>query len=149
MNSISMSARLARAGLGMCVVAATLTGCVTPTKPLYYWGEYQPQVYSYLKKQDSPQAQLSKLEETANKAASENLPVPPGFNAHLGLLYLQIGQGGKAQMAFQTEKARFPESAAYMDFLLKKPIVPTAATKPAATTPPKAAPAPQKGSTKK
>ena len=145
MNCMSLRA-VAVGGLAL----AALTGCATQPRPLYYWGEYQSQQYAYFKKQDTPQAQLAKLDETANKAASQNLPLPPGFNAHLGLLYLQSGQGGKAQMAFQTEKARFPESAAYMDFLLKKPVSsPPVSAKPAAAPPPPQTTPAQKGSVKK
>lgn len=136
------------------VACASLTGCATPTKPLYYWGDYQPEVYSYFKKQESPETQLGKLEVTVQKAQSEGLPLPPGFNAHLGLLYLQTGQGGKAQMAFQTEKTRFPEAAPYMDFLLKNKAAantmpaPTAARAMTPAAPINEAVTPEKASTK-
>lgn len=133
---------------------ASLTGCATPSRPLYYWGDYQPGVYSYFKKQESPETQLGKLEVTVQKAQSEGLPLPPGFNAHLGLLYLQTGQGGKAQMAFQTEKTRFPEAAPYMDFLLKNKTAVTTMPAPtiervmAPASPIKEADMPAKASTK-
>ncbi|MGV8183400.1 DUF4810 domain-containing protein, partial [Pseudomonas aeruginosa] len=36
----------------------------------------------------------------------------------LGLLYSSIGKDGQMVREFETEKALFPESATYMDFLL-------------------------------
>lgn len=88
---------------------------------MYYWGDYQPQVYNYFAgDSQSVEAQQIKLEATAQQAQAKGLPLPPGFNAHLGLLYLKSGQAEKAELAFQTEKAQFPESTPYIDFLLKK-----------------------------
>jgi hypothetical protein len=52
------------------------------------------------------------------KARSENRPVPPGFHAHLGYLYFQLGKLDQAQQELETEKAQFPESAVFMDRLL-------------------------------
>jgi len=100
----------------MCV---GLAGCATPPQPLYYWGDYQPVVYSHFKG-GSPEAQRARLEQTANKAQSQGQAVPPGFNAHLGLLYLNTGQLDQARAAFQAEAALFPESRPYMEFLLRK-----------------------------
>ena len=50
--------------------------------------------------------------------SSENKPVPPGFHAHLGYLYYQLGKADAARQELQTEKAEFPESAVFMDRLL-------------------------------
>ena len=113
---------LRRVATGACVVVASMvTGCVTQPKPLYHWDDYQPEVYAYFKGDGtSPEAQLIKLEASAQKAQAKGEALPPGFNAHLGLLYLKAGQCDKAQAAFQTEEAQFPESREYMGFLLKK-----------------------------
>lgn len=104
------------------VMALSLGGCASQHKSLYYWGDYQPQVYDYFVAGDrkGPEAQLQALELTAQKAQSKGEALPPGFNAHRGLLYLKVGQGDKARTAFLTEKVQYPESASYMDFLLKK-----------------------------
>lgn len=108
------------AALGMAaLVTAALSGCVTPQNTLYYWGDYQPVVYSHFKG-DAAEAQQVKLEQTAHHAQSRGAAVPPGFNAHLGLLYLNTGQLDKAKGAFQAEAVLFPESKPYMDFLLSK-----------------------------
>jgi hypothetical protein len=49
-----------------------------------------------------------------------NRPVPPGMRAHLGMLYAETGNDGKAQESLLAEKASCPESATYVDLLLKK-----------------------------
>jgi len=40
------------------------------------------------------------------------------LHAHLGLLYLETGRTAQAVAAWEQEKRLFPESRAYMDFLL-------------------------------
>lgn len=114
-----------KSGVGKYVVVmavALLTGCATQPKSLYYWGDYQPSVYGYFKGDGtgSPEEQIIKLEATSQRAHAEGEALPPGFNAHLGLLYLKAGRVDQAQQAFRTEEAEFPESKPYMDFLLSK-----------------------------
>ena len=46
------------------------------------------------------------------------------MHAHLGLLYSSLGNDAAAAEPLRTEKSLFPESAAYMDFLLKPKIDP-------------------------
>lgn len=50
--------------------------------------------------------------------------MPPGWHAHLGYLYYQVGKSDQARQELMTEKAEFPESAVFVDRLLanvKKP----------------------------
>ena len=44
--------------------------------------------------------------------------MPPGWHAHLGYLYFELGKSDQARQEFETEKANFPESAVFMDRLL-------------------------------
>lgn len=113
---------ITRAGAAAALtLALALAGCATPSRSLYYWGDYQPQVYAYFKGDgESPEAQRTKLEATAQQAQAKGEALPPGFHAHLGLLYLKAGQVEQARRAFQTEEAQFPESKPYMDFLLRR-----------------------------
>ncbi len=98
-----------------------LTGCAQAPKPLYDWGSYPSQVYSHLKGDGSgPATQVGELEADAQKAASRGGQLPPGFRAHLGMLYLTLGQDDLARQQWQAEKASFPESAHFVDFLLAK-----------------------------
>ncbi len=102
----------------MC--AALLTGCAANTsKQLYHWEGYQQQVYEHFKNETGPQEQIAALEASLQKArAADRLP-PPGFHAHLGMLYAQVGKADQVRQEFETEKTLFPESAPYMDFLMR------------------------------
>ena len=44
--------------------------------------------------------------------------LPPGYQAHLGLLYLNTGRTNQALAAWEQEKKQFPESAPYIDYLV-------------------------------
>ena len=58
----------------------------------------------------------AQVSESARKAACHRR----GFHAQLGMLYASVGKTGQATQAFEAEKALFPESSPYMDFLMKK-----------------------------
>ncbi|EMD9443050.1 DUF4810 domain-containing protein [Burkholderia cepacia] len=113
--------------------AMLLAGCAAPTTPpLYQWNGYQPQVYEYFKGQSSPQQQIDALEKALQEIRAKGNKPPPGFHAHLGMLYASVGNGQQATQSFEAEKALFPESAPYMDFLMKKAVNPQAANPKAA-----------------
>jgi hypothetical protein len=105
-------------------LAAALVGCAAPPpKPLYHWDGYQAQVYEHFKGDGkSPQEQLSVLEEQMQKAQGKGEALPPGFRGHLAMLYLKLGRNGEALQQLEAEKAAFPESAPYIDFLLKRMV---------------------------
>lgn len=98
--------------------SAFLGGCVQAPPTLYQWESYQPQVYSYFEG-EAKEAQIEALERDLQKIRSTNRLAPPGYHAQLGLLYLSVGKDDQMVQEFKTEKVLFPESAAYMDFLLK------------------------------
>ncbi|MDR2924744.1 MAG: DUF4810 domain-containing protein [Azoarcus sp.] len=101
------------------VFAVGLCGCVSPPPTLYGWGSYESQMYAHLAG-ESREAQIEAMERDLEKIEASGKIAPPGFHAHLGLLYAETGNDAKAVACFGTEKTRFPEAAAYMDFLLKK-----------------------------
>ncbi len=101
---------------GLMLGSLLLAGCNAP-KPLYQWESYQPQVYGYLKG-DSKEEQATALERDLEKIKAKNGAVPPGYHAQLGLLYSSLGKDDQMMQQFRTEKALFPESATYMDFLM-------------------------------
>ena len=118
-------------------VAALLTACGTPQKPLYQWAGYQNSVYQYFKTNGTaPGDQITQLEAQLIKNKAANEATPPGLHGHLALLYAKVGNDDAARAHLEAERALFPESAAYVDFLLKKPSEKTA---PAAAAPAKAA----------
>lgn len=103
------------------IAVGVLAGCAPKgPEPLYYWGDYQQQIYSYYQKDKDPVQQIDALNLDIEKARSVNKPVAPGLHAQLGLLYAQTGQTDKAFSQFAAEKQLFPESAPYMDFLMSK-----------------------------
>jgi hypothetical protein len=97
--------------------AALLTGCTTGSKALYQWENYQPQLYEYFTG-GSPEAQVAELERGLAEIRARNAMPPPGYHAHLGMLYANLGKDDQMIQEFQTEKALFPEAAPYIDFLL-------------------------------
>lgn len=97
-----------------------LSACATKTEPLYYWGDYQAQVYAHFTKDTSPQQQIATLEAGVEQARAKGKNVPPGYLAHLGILYAEGEQSDQMLRSFVAEKNLYPESGAYIDFLLRK-----------------------------
>jgi hypothetical protein len=111
-----------RAGLitSALVALMTLSACQHGPKPLYDWGPYQAQVYEQFKPTgNGPEAQLQELERHLETTTSKGRQVPPGYLAHMGYLYLMTGHSDLAATFWEREKAAFPESKVFMDFLLK------------------------------
>ena len=104
--------------LWLPVLSLLLAGCGSLT--LYTWGHYEPLIYvSYAAPgKVPPELQVERLEEDYQKARATNKRMPPGWHAHLGYLYYQIGRLDQAAQEFATEKADFPESEVFMDRLL-------------------------------
>ena len=104
----------------LTVVVSLLSGCVVPTQ--YYWGQYENQVYLMYKAPDKATAEIQVivLESDIEVARSEDKPLAPGFYAHLGFLYFQLGQLDDARRSFEIEKSTFPESSVLMDRFIEK-----------------------------
>lgn len=97
-----------------------LTGCASKPQSLYYWGDYQPELYSYLKGDSKgTKEQIGSLDETLQKARSQDMHLPPGYYAHIGLLHLEDGNLDEFKNFLEMEREIFPESAEYVGFLLK------------------------------
>ena len=114
-----MTLNLSRSLMALTLAAsALLAGCSSP-QTLYQWEGYQPQVYEYFKSETPKETQAEALEADLQKIRASGKPVPPGYHAHLGLLYLSMGKDDQMVQQLRTEKTLFPESGTYMDFLLK------------------------------
>jgi hypothetical protein len=112
---------LARIATGLAIAGAVfLSGCAPTHQTLYYWGDYQTQVYGHFAKENGPEEQIAKLEAGLEKARASGKPVPPGYNAHLGILFALGEHADQMRKYFEAEKQLYPESAAYIDFLLRK-----------------------------
>lgn len=105
---------------GVLLAVGMLSGCMSGSKPIYSWDNYQATVYEYYKMDIGAEEQIAALKEDIEKAKANGLPVPPGLHAHLGMLYVNSGHPELAAAEFSEEKVLFPESAPFMDFLLKK-----------------------------
>jgi hypothetical protein len=90
-----------------------LSGCATH-KSIYDWGAYEPQVYSFLKG-EAPDAQIQILEKHLNEVQGKGTVPPPGFYAHLGMLYTKAGRDSDTQKMFAMEMKIYPESSAYIN----------------------------------
>ena len=112
--------KLPRLKLALTFLAAAtlLAGCRSPD--IYYWGNYENVIYGMYAHPDKvpPAAQVEKREMDLHRATSANKPLPPGFHAHLGYAYYQLGKADLARQEFENEKRQFPESAVFMDRLL-------------------------------
>ncbi|WP_159566234.1 DUF4810 domain-containing protein [Budvicia diplopodorum] len=107
--------------IGCLLAVLLLVGCSKAPRPIYYWNDYQATIYQYYQSDStSPEQQIEKLKEIIQKAQAKNLPVPPGLHAHLGMLYSNTGHPELAIPEFEAEKAQFPESTTFMNFLINK-----------------------------
>jgi len=105
----------------LLAAAAMLAGCASEPETLYYWDDYQARVYQYFQGNDaSLEEQIAALEQHIQLARANSAAVPPGLHAHLGLLYAELGRDDQVRQQFETEKRLFPESATFMDFLLRQ-----------------------------
>jgi len=98
------------------LVMITLSGCASK-KGLYSWGEYEPQMYQYFNG-ESPEKLILLLEKDIQTANNDGAKLPPGFYAHLGLLYQSVGRDQDFIVMMELEKASYPESRQYIDHLI-------------------------------
>lgn len=111
---------MSKALIALTLGALLLTGCAGGQKPLYNWDSYQTVVYQrYQTDGSDPQAQIDALKKSIEISRAKSLGVPPGLHAHLGMLYGETGALDLAVAEFTEEKALYPESAEFMDFLMK------------------------------
>ena len=109
-----------RCKIAVVAPGRSVAGRGMPVPTVYYWGHYEELVYVTYAKPGKlpPEAQVLKMEEDLQKAASANKPVPPGFHAYLGYLDYQMGKTDLARQEFEKEKVQFPESTVFMDRMM-------------------------------
>jgi len=98
-------------------------GCASHNTALYNYENYSENYYADVKAHNAEsQLQLQKSIEQAieNANDSQSGRVAPGLYANLGYIYLKEGQNKKAIESFKKEKALYPESAKFMDRMIKK-----------------------------
>ncbi|MBV5293652.1 MAG: DUF4810 domain-containing protein [Curvibacter lanceolatus] len=102
--------------LSLATASIVLAACAGPPT-LYQWGPYEAQLYSHFKS-ESPQAQIDVMEKHAKIVREAGQSLPPGYMAHLAVLYGQVGRDADQRAALQMEKDSFPESKTYIDSLM-------------------------------
>lgn len=121
-----MAPRLPARG-GLLLAAVLIAGCASPPATLYDWGAYPQALALHLRQSGGDAArQAALLEDQLQRAAGAARAAPPGLHAHLALLHTQLGNEAIALRHLAAEKALYPESAAYMDFLMKNARRPAA-----------------------
>lgn len=104
----------------LLLLSAALGGCASQKPLIYDWRGYESNVNSYLRSDKlSLEAQTKLVEEDLEKIKAAGGAVPPGYNAHLGLLYGRQGQLDKFAQQITVEKSQYPESEKFMGFLLR------------------------------
>jgi len=105
----------------LLAVTLTLGACANKPPALYSWQGYQANLDAYFRANSlSPDAQAQLMEQDLQKIRASGLAVPPGYHAHLGLLYGEQGDVDKFAQQVALEKSKFPESETFMDFLMRK-----------------------------
>jgi len=110
------------AALVLASAMLALGGCATRPAPvsLYQWQGYEKNVDTYFRAdRDSLSTQTQLMEADLQKIIASGAAAPPGYYAHLGLLYGKQGNAEQLKLQLENEKTRFPESSAFVDFLLR------------------------------
>ena len=98
-----------------------LSAC-TAKPQMYYWGEYSETLYQL--KQEPTEDNLAEHFESIHDVMEESrdfgLRVPPGVYAEYAGLLMQQGKLTEARKYFLLEKETYPESAFFMDRMLKQ-----------------------------
>ena len=104
----------------LLAIVTTLAACATKSPTLYSWEGYQANLDAYFRPGNlSIDTQTQKMEQDLQKIRFAGLSVPPGYHAHLGLLYGEQGDLDKFAQQVALEKSKFPESQTFMDFLVR------------------------------
>jgi hypothetical protein len=101
------------------------------------WGRYEELIFAGYVKPGSldPQADVKVLEKDRQAAKSAGKPLPPGWHAHLGMMYFRAGRSDTARRELEAEKEAFPESAVLVDRLLANVSSGAGAANPAPAVP--------------
>lgn len=99
-----------------------IAGCAPGHKDMYYWGEYENMLNDMYSNPGNTglDVQIEKLNTDIQQAADAGKPSPPGVYAHLGFLYASQGDITQAKKAFNIEKKLFPESATFINGMMKR-----------------------------
>lgn len=101
----------------LIAVAISVAGGCATNKQLYNWGPYESQVYSHFRS-ESPENQIVILEKHLAEINTSGTKPPPGFYAHLAMLYSKAGRDSEVMAMFDQEKKLYPESSVFINNLI-------------------------------
>jgi len=93
------------------------SGCVQ-VQAKYQWGGYEQALYDYYKTPAEIERYAEELADTISDGELEG-KVPPGIYAEFAYILMLQGDGKKAISYFEKEKKLWPESAQFMDLMIK------------------------------
>ncbi len=100
-------------------LALAMVGCGTP-RGLYHWGPYEEVVHAgFLNPKVSVGERIAMMEEGLQDARKKKMAVPPGYHAQLAVLYQRLGDLASARLNIDAERRLYPESANYLDRLVR------------------------------
>lgn len=105
------------------IVFFSLSGCIPAPvayHPQYYWGTYSEALYKNKKDltPESYQGYKNALADIVEKSKTDGLLIPPGIYAEYGFILAQEGKHEEAQVYFNLEKEKYPESKIFVDRLI-------------------------------
>ena len=110
--------------LALALAVAFLTACAEPgpRPPAYGWANYEGLIYDMYAQpgEATPEAQVAQLSAGLEEVENAGRQAGPGVYAHLGYMQYLTGNFNAARDAFERERSLYPESAAFMDGLLKQ-----------------------------
>jgi hypothetical protein len=98
-------------------LAVALAGCSTP---LYDWGAYEDSLWRMQTPEFSPQKEAQVLSAEIDQTLARGRQVPPGKLATLGYFYYRSGDRDAARACFEREKELYPESASFIDGMIRR-----------------------------
>lgn len=99
-----------------------LSAACAQRSTLYRWGSYQDSLTRLYSDHDNFEIakELDLLSSQLDETLSSGERIPPGLYAHLGYLYDLSGDSEAAVSHMLEEKKLFPESAVFIDGILKR-----------------------------
>jgi hypothetical protein len=106
----------------LIVLFLVFVGACAPTKPNYYWGDYEATLYQKYQTADSipPDEELARLLLVVEKAQASGLKIGPGVNLHIAMLHAQAGRVDAARTFVRAEEALYPMSRDFTKSVFKK-----------------------------
>lgn len=105
------------------IAFALLSASCTPQKKtLYTWGNYDSISYNYIKTETDENLDklLASYENLISNQKGLRKAIPPGMCADYGYLLLKKGKKGEAIEMLKKEVALYPESAIFINRIIKK-----------------------------